>query len=179
MIPGVGSVNIKSQFARLKPKYERKTVENAEFELLSAKLYDWYHSNFPVTGQEEYFKEISDVTVAWTIYIDPLTELHSDEMDLSIKMIGWLWYLDDALDKAIEANTVPVQILKQASHKILSILSSEYESGEFDAEKDVVGFPEFRPLFNSLLTWHNICKTVVPRYEKRVVPFRNCFSNWC
>lgn len=120
-------------------------------------------------GREEYFKEMKLAIILFTVYINPIPELFSEEMDLCIKFISVIWCIDDVLEDAIEQK-VHFKILKQGNDQLSSILLGKYDNADGKFE-DVANYPHFGQLFKSLLEIHNICRKTVPGYEKNVTIF--------
>lgn len=168
-VPGLGSIHVKSRFPRLKPKYERKFVEKHDIEKLIANFTGWFNSHFDTTGREEYFKDMKLAIILFTVYINPIPELFSEEMDLCIKYIAVIWYIDDVLEDAID-NKVNFKILKRGNDQLSSILLGKYDNADGKFE-EIPNYPHFGQLFTSLLEVHNICRKTVPGYDKNVKTF--------
>lgn len=141
--------------------------------ILCSNLQLWVNANFATAGREEYFKELVLSTVLFVVYINPLAELHSDEMTIGLKLYFWLWYTDDVLENAIE-DKIHFNDLKRITDQLHSIVMDKYDNGYApDQFKGVPNYPIFRQLFDSLLQCHNECRKLLPDYEKRVKTFAN------
>lgn len=154
----------------MKPKYARKQISNYDVEGLVANLQRWATSHHCVmTGRQEYFKAMMESAISFAIYCYPIPELHSAEMDVTIKIFFFLWYIDDILEDAAKSE-VCVKSLHQGNDEIASILLGRYDkSTQF---VDVPKYPSFRSLFNLLFDVHTIWKRIAPPgYEQRVKVF--------
>lgn len=176
-VPGLGNVHVKSEFPRLKPKYERKHVDSRDLQVLCAHLLEWVNADFVTTGRKEYFKELASVSVLFIVYCNPLAELYSKEMDLCTKLTFWLWYNDDVIENAIE-NNIHFKVLKRGTDQLEAILMGKYDT-DVEAKFEVVpNYPMFGNLFYSLLKLHNFCRKTLPKYANRVKSFSNCLQRY-
>lgn len=154
----------------MKPKYARKQISNYDEEVLIDNLQRWATSHHCVmTGREEYFKEMMTSAIYFAIYCYPIPELHSAEMDVTIKIFFWLFYIDDILEYAVKTK-VCVKSLHQGNNEIASILLGKYDNSKQFV--DVPKYPSFRSVCNLLFDIHIIWKRIAPPgYERRVKVF--------
>lgn len=172
-VPGVGNFHVKSEYPRLKPKFERQHVENGDLEVLSANLLVWVNEYFVTTGQEEHFKELTLTVALLTVYVNPQSELYSPQMELCLKFCFWLWYIDDVIENAI-TNKIHFKELKRGTDQLQAILM-------FDADlkfEDIPNYPIFGHLFYSLSELHNLCQKNFPGYERGVKYFSDCLQRY-
>jgi len=141
-------VRIKGEFPRVKPRYAREEVTDAERDSLKTQLRTWVDKFFDREANTVYFENLIDVVAVFTAYINPFHELGSSEMDLAMKTFFWMWHTDDVLEMAIERN-IPFSFVDQALYQFIGALR-----GKAKLFADVQGCPGFRKLFNSAQTIH-------------------------
>ncbi len=163
---------------RLKPKHERKLIEDSEVRALCSELMHWVHDNFQIDGREEYFKAVALTSVLFSTYAHPVPDLYSKEMDYCLKYFFLLWYMDDVFEDAIE-NKTHFKELKRVMVQFQFIWIGKYDD-ESSTEKfeNETSFPALNELFDSMLQLHKLWKKNLPDYEHRVKKFVNAFQLW-
>lgn len=79
------------------------------------------NDNFITTGREKYYKELASTTILFAVYVNPIPELYSKELDLCVRLWFWLWYIDDVIQDAI-AKKIHFKVLKHGTDQFESIL---------------------------------------------------------
>ena len=146
--PSFGTVHIKGEFPRFKPRVEREDVTEAELETLTSKLRAWVAMFFDPETQATYFEDLIYTVALYTAYVNPFHDIASVEMELGMQTYFWLWHGDDVLEMAIERN-IPFSTVDQALDQFIGVLR-----GQVKNFVDVEGCPGFRSLFNALVTIH-------------------------
>lgn len=175
-LPDLGTVHVKSEYPRLKPKLERKHVERCDLEALCDHLLVWVNANFVTSGREKYYKELASATILFSVYVNPIPELYSIELDLCTRFCFWLWYIDDVIENAIYKK-VHFKVLKHGTDQLEWILMGKYDTAERKFEA-VPNHPVFGHLFDSLLELHNFCEKTLPGYKNRIKSFTNCLQRY-
>lgn len=177
-VPGLGNIHVKSEFPRLKPKHERKFIEDCDVEALCSKLMRWANDNFEIAGREEYFKMLTLSSIYFSVHIHPITELYSEEMFLCLIFFFFLFYIDDIIEDAIK-NKIPFKEFKNITEQFQSILIGKYDNNATAGQlENVSNYPDFDQVFVAFLQMHKSWKKFLPDYEHRVKPFANAIQRY-
>jgi len=162
-----GSVHIKSQFPRIKPNFEREEINEETIETLKTKLMEWIQKHFDTSKKSKYFDEIAKASVLFSVYINPFSEICSQEMELAIKIYFWLWYTDDEIEMAIE-NGIPFESLKEGTDQLNAALNGTTEF------KHVETYPFFEALFHSNVDLY----LMIRKSEFPLGPTQSCLQKY-